>query len=539
LRFLFFLIGSIIFSQAQAADAPAAKAKPFELYPSTNDAAPVPYVKAAPAFQTDGKPWKFPYGSKVNVKVDAGQVLRAVNPYQFGTNIACWDGKPWATDPDKVELAKEVGIKFWRWPGGSTSDVYHWDGKYDRPPKGQDNPANMNAAWAISSDDFIDFCRKTGSEAIVTVNYGAARYADVQYAADLAARWVKYFNIDKKFKVRYWEIGNELYGPWEEGNTLPGKPQLTGDAYGKDLKIIAEAMRKVDPDIYIGAVAFEKDGEAEYAGHHFWTKGLLEQLQGKADYLILHQYFMWPFSGDTYTNPSNETLFGNLHEVADDKASLYKMIDSYAPSEKDIPVVLTEFNLLNASSPNTIQLINGLFTAEVVGESLRAGYVASNYWDWKNGLDQKMKGDMGMLASSDPSAGDGTPRPAYYTYALYSRVFGDHLVSADSSDPTVKVYASRFSGGELGLVIVNENDKNKSVLFDLGGFKAQGKLMGWVLTGKDLNDPQVSWNGEAGPPGGGGPFPINSIAPYRASFKTDKPLQLAIPARSATGVILY
>ncbi|HEY5038264.1 MAG TPA: hypothetical protein VIJ93_04245, partial [bacterium] len=269
---LFLFLGFLAFSQAQAADYPAAaKAKPFELYPATNEAAPTAYAKTAPVFQADGKAWKFPYGPKVNVKVDATQVLHAVNPYQFGNNIACWAGKKWVTDPDRVELAKQVGIKFWRWPGGSTSDLFHWDGKYDRPPKGQDNPANNNAAWAISSDDFIDFCRKTGSEAIVTVNYGAARYADVQYAADMAARWVKYFNFDKKFKVRYWEIGNEMYGPWEEGNTLSGKPQLTGDVYGKDLKVIAEAMRKVDPDIFIGAVAFEKDGEAEYVGHHYWT----------------------------------------------------------------------------------------------------------------------------------------------------------------------------------------------------------------------------------------------------------------------------
>ena len=63
--------------------------------------------------------------------------------------------------------------------------------------------------------------------------------------------------------------------------------------------------------------------------------------------------------------------------------------------------------------------------------------------------------------------------------------------------------------------------------------------MGWVLTGKGLNEKQVSWNGTAGPLGGGGPFPINTIPPYRGTFKADKPLQLAIQADSATGIILY
>ncbi|HTC20818.1 MAG TPA: hypothetical protein VK859_08220, partial [bacterium] len=366
----------------------------------------------------------------------------------------------------------------------------------------------------------------------------AARYADVQYAADMAARWVKYFN-DKKFKVRYWEIGNEMYGNWEQGNTLNGKPQLTGDVYGKDFQVISAAMRRVDPDIYIGAVAFEKDGTGEWDGHHRWSPLLLPQLLGKADFLILHQYFMWPFTGDTYTNPTNDVLLGNLTHLDDDRASLEKMIDAYAPAEKNDPIALTEYNLVNASPKPTIELINGLFTAEVLGENIKAGYVESNYWDWKNGLDAKLGGDMAMLASGDNSTTDGTPRPSYYAFALYSRAFGDKMIAADSSDPSVKVYASRFAGGEVGLVIVNENEKNRTLTFNFNGFAPQGKLMGWVLTGQDMNDTQVSWNGEPGPLGGGGPFPISTIPPYRGAFKTDKALQLPIQARSVTGIIFY
>ncbi|HVZ79683.1 MAG TPA: hypothetical protein VHE12_02650 [bacterium] len=511
----------------------------FELWPAANGAAPTTFSKQAPAFQVEGKPWRFPFGTKVEVKVDATQVLRGVNPYSFGNNVAWWDSKSWFLDPDRIEKAKQSGIRFWRWPGGSASDVYHWDGKYDRPPQKENDPAHMNAAWAVSTDDFIQFCKATGSEAIVTANYGAARYADVQYAADLAARWVKYFNIEKKFKVRYWEIGNELYGNWEQGNTVDGKPQLTGDVYGKDLAVIADAMRKVDPDIKIGAVAYEKDGAGEWDGHRRWTATLLPELHGKADFLILHQYFMWPFSGDSYTNPTNEVLFGNLTHLDDDKASLAKMVEQNAPSESGLPVALTEFNLVNASPEPTIELINGLFTAEVLGEQLKAGYACSNYWDWKNGLDSKLRGDMAMLASGDNSTADGTPRPSYYAYALYSRAFGDHLVASESSSPTVKVYASRFAGGELGVVLINENDRNQSAYFDLTGFVPKGKLMGWILSGKDMNDKQVFWDGEPGPLGGGGPFPIDAIPPYRATFKNDRPLVLPVPARSAVGFILY
>ncbi len=269
----------------------------------------------------------------------------------------------------------------------------------------------------ILTDDFIDFCRQTGSEAIVTVNYAASRYESPQYAADMAARWVKYFNIDKKFKVRYWEVGNEVYGPWEEGNKMQGVSQLTGDVYGKDFRVIAAAMKKVDPDIYIGAVAVDTDDGGDWTGFHWWMKGLLPQLKGQADFLILHQYFMWPFNGDTYSNPKNEVLFGNLQKLGSAKESEEKMVYNYAPGEMDIPVALTEFNLVNASPPQSIQLINGLFTAEVLGEAAKTGYVATNYWDLKNGLDGKLKGDMALLASGDSSVPDATPRPAYYSFA--------------------------------------------------------------------------------------------------------------------------
>src|SRR5665213_3227556 len=491
----FLLLAFLLISSSSFADAPAARFKPFELYPATNAAAPTTYIKAALPFKTEGVAWKFAYGPKVHVKIDVTQVLRNVNPYDFGNNAAWYAAKDWFLDPDRIEKVKEAGIKFWRWPGGSSSDDYFWDGNnqgHTTTKDGQD-VAHMTQSWAVLTDDFIKFCQLTGSEAIFTANYAASRYGTVEEAADLAARWVKHVNFDLGFKVRYWEIGNELYGPWEQGNTMDGKPQLTGDYYGKDFRVIADAMKKVDPDIYLGAVCYEKDGEGEWVGHHRWTATLLPQLQGKADYLILHQYFNFPFdtaTGKIYQNPTNE-------------------------------------------------LINGLYTSEVLGEAIKDGYAATDYWDWKNNYDKTYGGDMAMLSFNDPSVPDNTCRPSYYSYALYYRAFGDKMIACDSSDSTVKVYASRFSGGELGVVIVNENDQNRTIAFDFTGFTPKGKLMGWVLTGNDLNGVQCSWNGVDGLAGGGGPFPLDTIPNYRATFKTDKPLMIPVTAHSASGVILY
>src|SRR5581483_9887404 len=209
---------------------------------------------------------------------------------------------------------------------------------------------------------------------------------------------------------------------WEEGNKIAGQMPLTGDLYAENFKIIADAMRKADPDIYIGAVAVETDAGDDWTGYGWWTQKLLGALGSAADYLIIHQYFMWPYDGGhNYSEPTNETILGNIPKIADSMRSMERMQDKYTDPPARVPVALTEYNILNGSVPPTIELINGLFTAEVLGETVKAGYACSNYWDWRNGLDEKEHGDHAMLSSNDPDIPDATPRPSYYAYAAFAR----------------------------------------------------------------------------------------------------------------------
>jgi hypothetical protein len=504
-------------------------------------AALVPGAKVAPSLPAESKPWNFPGGAKIDVKLSLGTELAQVTPRHLGNNLAWYDGKEWLKSSGVAERASQSGTRFWRWPGGSSADNYHWDGNYSTHTKDHDGrpTSKMNEPSAANSDDLIEFCRATKSEAIATVNYGLARYASVQKAAELAARWVRYFNVEKGFKVRYWEIGNEVYGPWEEGNKVPGKPPLSGDTYAKDFNVIAEAMRAVDADIRIGAVAVDVDSGDEWLGYRWWMRDMLPILGDSADFLITHNYFHWPFEGGKFVNPSNEKLFGNVSKVAKAKADIDAMVQKYAHRTSPLPVMLTEFNVVNASSPQTIQLISGLFAAEVLGEAVKAGYAGTNLWDWKNGLDPKLGGDHGMLAFADRAVPDSTPRPTYFAYALYERAFAHRMIEASSSEPRVKVYASRFAGGEPGLIVVNEQSEPVTINVDVGNLTLKGKALGWVLDGSDLNAKQVRWNGVPGPEGGGGPFPIDGLAPYLASFDPSAGVQLNLPASCAAGIVLF
>ena len=75
----------------QAKSIGSARAKAFELWPTTNNAKPTVFSKSAPSYPSKGMPWKFNDGDKVNIKVDATKILHAVTPYQFGNNAAWWD----------------------------------------------------------------------------------------------------------------------------------------------------------------------------------------------------------------------------------------------------------------------------------------------------------------------------------------------------------------------------------------------------------------------------------------------------------------
>jgi hypothetical protein len=229
---------------------------------------------------------------------------------------------------------------------------------------------------------------------------------------------------------------------------------------------------------------------------------------------------------------------GNLPKLTQAFQSTMTMQNQYASDQPALPVALTEYNMVLDAPEPTVFLLNGLFTAEVLGDQFQSGYSSSNYWHWKGGL-SKLKGDHALLSSSDPSIPDGTPLPSYYAFALYSRAFGDSTLAAESSDPQVKVYASRFQNGEVGIVAVNETAEAKTLVLNCAGFAPKGKFQGWILTGNGLDSKRVSFNGTEGPANGGGPFPILDLPPYVGSFKTTRPSTLNVPPRSVCGVVVY
>ena len=115
-------------------------------------------------------------------------------------------------------------------------------------------------------------------------------WKDAGRAAEEAAAWVEYCNSDahskygsmrsangspEPFHVRYWEIGNEIWGDWVRGHS-------DAQTYAKNLNRYVEKMRAVDPSITIIATG---DNDLK------WNETVLRIAGNNIDYLSVHHYY--------------------------------------------------------------------------------------------------------------------------------------------------------------------------------------------------------------------------------------------------------
>lgn len=158
-------------------------------------------------------------------------------------------------DPDVIDMLRAARLPLLRWPGGNFVSGYHWR---DGVGPVDARPTRPNPAWEglefnlFGTDEFIAFCRAVSCEPLICVNAGNGTAAE-------AAAWVEYCNgptdtpmgrlrtangHPEPYGVRYWEIGNEVYGRWQVGWTT-----ATGnvDRYRR----FRAAMLAVDPDIQL------------------------------------------------------------------------------------------------------------------------------------------------------------------------------------------------------------------------------------------------------------------------------------------------
>jgi alpha-N-arabinofuranosidase len=179
--------------------------------------------------------------------------------------------------PDVISLLKGLRSGMYRFPGGNYLSAHEWRdaiGDPDRRPPRWDHVWSALQPNDVGTDEFLTMCELLGVDAFMSVNAGfgdahsAAQLVEyVNGAADTPMGKLRAANgHPAPYNVKWWGIGNEMYGTWQFGYMAPRQ-------YVVKHNMFAEAMRAVDPSITLLATGATPE--------EMTVNGLSEALAGK------------------------------------------------------------------------------------------------------------------------------------------------------------------------------------------------------------------------------------------------------------------
>jgi alpha-L-arabinofuranosidase len=317
-------------------------------------------------------------------------------------------------------------------------------------------------------DQFMDFANKMGATAIFHVRL-------LDGTSEQAAEMVRYTNIEKKYNVQYWSIGNEP-------TLFDAELKTRGDSYNierfnKEWRRFAEAMKQVDPTIkLVGAEInqFSYDptpGATTNFGQRD-EEWFIEFLKANGDLVEVVSFHRYPFPrARTSGPPSIDELRQNAQEWDKIIVHARELIHQY--TGRDLPIAVTEFNSAydksvgGEATPDSHY--NAIWMADVLGRMIKNGVFMANEWALtaKGGF-----GGLGLVGPLDVY-------PAYYAYQLYKK-FGNELVYSSSDDPDLSIYAARRADGALTVMVINLSLEVKTKAIQIGN-QSQIQAEAWLF----------------------------------------------------------
>ncbi len=234
--------------------------------------------------------------------------------------------------PEVLTLLRELNSPVYRWPGGNFVSGYNWkDGVGDRDRR----PPRKNPAWLgiehndVGIHEFLDLCRLIDTEPYITINSGQGSETlaaeEVEYVNGASStpmgRWRAENGRLEPWSVKWWSIGNEMYGDWQLGH-------MPLEDYVKKHNRIAALMRAEDSSIKIIGVGA--------AGP--WSEGMLAGSAASMD-LISEHFYVGEMPG-VLSHVSQ--IPREIRRIAQAHRRYRKTIP--ALKEKEIPVALDEWN---------------------------------------------------------------------------------------------------------------------------------------------------------------------------------------------------
>jgi alpha-N-arabinofuranosidase len=360
---------------------------------------------------------------------------------------------------DVFERAKALRPAFIRWPGGNVAQDYHWT--WGVGPR-DERVTWVNLSWKnepepsdFGTDEFIEFCRNIGAEPSITVNV-EGRGA----TAEEAAGWVEYCNgpatsrygamraaggHPEPYGVKYWEVGNEIWGDWVRGHS-------DAETYGRNFNRYYAAMRAVDPSIKLIAVG---DNDMK------WNRTVLKLAGDTMDYLAIHHYYgTAEMKGDAMNLMARPLFYERFY------AEVERAIRELA-SGRQIRLAINEWN---TSLPDARQhsMESALYGARLMnvfersGERVAMSAVSDLVNGWIGGIIQASRHRVFVT-------------PTYLVNKVYSNRLGAERLAARADGPVfdtsregrgvpcLDVVVSRSADGEKMFIKAVNVDRARSI----------------------------------------------------------------------------
>jgi hypothetical protein len=407
-----------------------------------------------------------------SVTVDPANHGIAVTNQLLGMNMAVWYDI--VTNQSAITTAfQNAGIKAVRWPGGSTSDDYHWQ-----------NNSTCENAYADPNDTFANFVNDLAVpdslDVALTADYGSDTACTGPGVATEAAAWVTQAVADG-ITVSHMTVGNEEYGSWEEDMHSPASDQHNPTVYASEIVGTSgyyALIKAASPNTLVG---IDVDADNTPGG---WDDTVMANAAGSYDFVEYHYYPQAPGQeSDSYlVAQAAPGLTTNINTLKQELA---------AAGKPNTPIYVGEMGSVYTNpGKQSMSITQGLYAGQMLGEMMNDGVSRSTWWigfgncNGTNGNDSSTLygwqdfGAYNVFSDGDedscmPWGSIGTMSPTARAFELFSNVAvnGEHVLTPDVTGDTTdtRAYAATHSGG-TALVLFNVNEStNVSVTVTVNG----------------------------------------------------------------------
>jgi alpha-N-arabinofuranosidase len=388
---------------------------------------------------------------------------------------------------DTLDLMRQLAAPMYRWPGGCFVGGYDWRKALGQRDK---RPPIKNPAWSGIDDndfgmhEFIDFCRELDTEPFLAVDSGIGSVQlaadEVQYANGPTdtpmGKWRAQNGHPQPFNVKWWAVGNEMFGPWQNG-------YMPIDKYVVRHNETAEAMLAVDPSIELIAVGDVSHGTLEGTT---WSREMYLYCADRMDYISEH-FYVSDERGVLKTIPHIGDLAKNLKRVADAHRDMRKTIETL--KDKSIPIALDEWNY--SRTPHYYGEMGSRFYHKDglgVGAGLHEFFRNSDIFQVAN-----FAQTVNVLGAITTDRNGATFSAVGLPLKLYRRHFGTIPVEVRGMPRPLDIAAAWTADEQaLTFAIVNPTERAYEIQLNLLGAKLDGSGHKWQIAHSDpmaFNEP--------------------------------------------------